>query len=62
MPPFPPPANETVKAPGNLVVSAYVTCPDVTKVRAAVAVPACAASARLAARGLNWHCESAAFG
>lgn len=25
--------NETVKAPGNLVVSAYVTCPDVTKVR-----------------------------
>ncbi|KAI7838801.1 hypothetical protein COHA_007416 [Chlorella ohadii] len=25
-------ANETVKAPGNLVVSAYVTCPDVTKV------------------------------
>lgn len=27
--------NETVKAPGNLVVSAYVTCPDITKVPAA---------------------------
>ncbi|KAL4423911.1 hypothetical protein ABPG75_001212 [Micractinium tetrahymenae] len=24
--------NETVKAPGNLVVSAYVTCPDITQV------------------------------
>eukprot|EP00887_Chlorella_sp_A99_P003357 scaffold26.g3357.t1 len=26
--------NETVKAPGNLVVSAYVTCPDITQARA----------------------------
>jgi hypothetical protein len=25
--------GETVMAPGNLVVSAYVGCPDVTKVR-----------------------------
>lgn len=25
--------SETVKAPGNLVVSAYVTCPDITQVR-----------------------------
>uniref|UniRef100_A0A0C9RY68 phosphoribosylformylglycinamidine synthase n=1 Tax=Wollemia nobilis TaxID=56998 RepID=A0A0C9RY68_9CONI len=24
-------AGETVKAPGNLVISAYVTCPDITK-------------------------------
>lgn len=24
--------NETVKAPGSLVISAYVTCPDITKV------------------------------
>ncbi len=24
--------SETVKAPGNLVVSAYVTCPDITQV------------------------------
>ena len=32
-PPFLPPAgNETVKAPGNLVVSAYVGCPDITQV------------------------------
>lgn len=28
-----PAGNETVKAPGNLVVSAYVTCPDITQVR-----------------------------
>lgn len=31
--PFLPAGNETVKAPGNLVVSAYVTCPDITQVR-----------------------------
>lgn len=30
--PGPDGADETVKAPGTLVVSAYVTCPDVTKV------------------------------
>ena len=24
------PALQTVKAPGNLVISAYVTCPDIT--------------------------------
>jgi hypothetical protein len=28
-----PAGNETVKAPGNLVVSAYVTCPDITQVK-----------------------------
>jgi hypothetical protein len=30
--------GETVMAPGNLVVSAYVGCPDITKVRGVVCV------------------------
>jgi phosphoribosylformylglycinamidine synthase len=30
--PFKPDATETVKSPGTLVISAYVTCPDITKI------------------------------